>query len=100
MITQLVDPPQGDEYMPLPGDLFPKTYPLEDSNERTKGSFFWRKYYITQRLFFSFAKRPQYCNFEILTNAFKQNIIDLSQAEIVMLKTSESSPQQFESFIS
>lgn len=53
-----MDPPQGDEFKPLPGDLFPKEYPLQDPDEeRNTGSYFWRKYYITQRLFFSFPKR-------------------------------------------
>tara|TARA_B110001450_G_scaffold238506_1_gene245557 strand:+ start:144 stop:338 length:195 start_codon:yes stop_codon:yes gene_type:complete len=61
--------------------------------------YFLRKYYITQRLFFSFPKKPQYCNYEVLTHAFKQNIIDLSEAEIVLLKTSESNPAEFEKFI-
>jgi hypothetical protein len=36
----------------------------------------------------------------VLVHAFKQNIIDLSQAEIVLLKTSESSQEEFEKFIS
>ena len=58
MISQLIDPPQGPEYLPLAGDLFPKKYPLEKAESlRTVGSYFFRKYYITQRLFFSFAKR-------------------------------------------
>jgi len=58
MISQLVNPPQGDDYRPLSGDLFPSAYPLTNAEEqRTYGSYFWRKYYITQRLFFSFAKK-------------------------------------------
>ena len=101
LISQLVDPPQGDEFKPLSGELFPVTYPIGNSQELLNyGSYFFRKYYITQRLFFSFAKRPQYCNYEILIHAFKQNIIDLSQAEIVLLKTSQVSPSEFEKFIS
>ena len=56
MIAQLVNPPQGDEYRPLAGDLFPTEYPLVES-ERSFGSYFYRKYYISQRLFFSFAKK-------------------------------------------
>ena len=28
MIHQLVNPPQGDQYMPLAGDLFPEQYPI------------------------------------------------------------------------
>ena len=101
LISQLVDPPQGDEFKPLSGELFPTKYPIENSDELLNfGSYFFRKYYITQRLFFSFAKRPHYCNYEVLINAFKQNIVDLSEAEIVLLKTSEVSPSEFEKFIS
>ena len=44
--------------MPLSGDLFPKEYPLTDPyTQRKLGSYFWRKYYITQRLYLSFAKQ-------------------------------------------
>jgi hypothetical protein len=86
MIAQLVNPPQGDEYKPLSGDLFPTEYPLKET--RSLGSYFYRKYYISQRLFFSFAKNSQYCNYEVLVNAFNQNVIDLSEAEISMIKTS------------
>lgn len=31
LINQLVDPPQGDEYLPLSGDLFPTEYPIDKS---------------------------------------------------------------------
>jgi hypothetical protein len=96
-----VDPPQGDEFKPLSGELFPTEYPIPNARETLNfGSYFFRKYYITQRLFFSFAKRPQYCNYEVLIHAFKQNIIDLSEAHIVELKTSETNPAEFEKFIS
>jgi hypothetical protein len=48
LISQLVDPPQGPEYRPLSGDLFPKTYPFENPELTTNmGSYFFRKYYIT-----------------------------------------------------
>lgn len=97
-----MDPPQGGDFKPLSGDLFPTKYPLTNPDSiRNKGlsSYFFKKYYITQRLFFSFAKQAQYCNFEVMVNALKQNIIDLSQAEIMLLKTSESSPKEFEEFI-
>ena len=47
---------------------------------RGMGSYFFRKYYISQRLFFSFAKRADYCNYELMTNAFQTNLIDLSKA--------------------
>lgn len=71
MIPGLIDPPQGGEFKPLEGDLFPSEYPLKDPLvERHHTAFFWRKYYVTQRLFFTFAKRAHYCNLEILTHAF------------------------------
>jgi len=58
MIAQLVDPPQGPDFKPLSGDLFPTEYPLSDPDHaRKQGSYFWRKYFITQRLFFSFSKQ-------------------------------------------
>jgi len=59
LVAQLIDPPQGDDYKPLPGELFPKTYPLEDPDaiRNNRLTYFFRKYYISQRLFFSFAKR-------------------------------------------
>ena len=78
LISQLVDPPQGDDYLPLSGDLFPTTYPVDKTAPNFQMGYFLRKYYITQRLFFSFPKKPQYCNYEILVHAFRQNIIDLS----------------------
>ena len=66
---------------------------------RGMGSYFFRKYYISQRLFFSFAKRADYCNYELMTNAFETSLIDLSKAQIVKLETSAISQNEFESFI-
>ena len=51
------DPPQGDMYKPLSGDLFPKSYPVDEDSMAGMRSFFFKKYYISQRLFFSFVKR-------------------------------------------
>ena len=101
LIQQLVDPPQGGHYKPLPGDKFPKTYPVdfEDVESAAGLSYFYRKYYITQRLFFSFAKKPMYCNYELMVNAFNQKVIDMSKADIVLVKTSESSRDDFEKFV-
>jgi len=56
MISQLIDPPQGDEYKELPWNVFPKEYPAPKNDGSF--SYFHKKYYITQRLFFSFAKKP------------------------------------------
>jgi hypothetical protein len=55
------------------------------------GSYFYRKYYISQRLFFSFTKKSNYCNYEIMSNALQTNLIDLSKAQIVKLETSNYS---------
>ena len=89
MIPQLVDPPQGGYFKPLVGDLFPTNYPLTDEDKMGL-SYFYRKYYITQRLFFSFAKKAMYCNYEVMVNALNQKIIDLSEAEIVLVRSTES----------
>ena len=58
MIASLADPPQGDMYKPMTGDLFPKNYPPTEEEMTQFGSYFFRKYYLTQRLYMSFAKRP------------------------------------------
>lgn len=81
--------------------MFPKTYPFDPKDPFSTGgmSYFYRKYYITQRLFFSLAKKPMYCNFEVMINALNQKMIDLSKAEIVMIKTSISNRNDFEKFI-
>ena len=57
LISNLVDPPQGENYQPLKGELFPKEYPITNLEEKItyNDSYFFLKYYITQRLFFSFA---------------------------------------------
>jgi hypothetical protein len=47
MIGELHDPPQGPEFKPLEGDLFPTYYPLDNVYDERRGSYFWRKYYIT-----------------------------------------------------
>ena len=95
-IAQLVDPPQGEDYKPLAGELFPTKYPLENPKELLAWGYFFRKYYITQRLFLSFAKKPQYCNYEVLVNAFTQKVMNMSKAEIIRLNTSQMSQQEFE----
>jgi len=84
----------------LAGDLFPTKYPLEDERQRRTIGYFFRKYYITQRLFLSFAKRAQYCNYEVLVNAFTQKVMDMSKAEIIRLNTSQMSQEEFEKFVS
>jgi len=50
LVAHLVDPPQGEDFKPLQGDLFPSNYPLikstDDPYKETPG-YFHRKYYIT-----------------------------------------------------
>lgn len=99
LIGSLQDPPQGPNFKPLSGDLFPKSYPPTQDEKRGMGSYFYRKYYISQRLFFSFAKKANYCNHEIMTNALQTNLIDLSKAQIVKLETSNYSQNDFEQFM-
>lgn len=65
LIQALVNPPQGAEYTPLRGELFPEEYPYEF--EAISGfNYFWLKYYISQQMFFAIAKKPNYVNYEIL----------------------------------
>ena len=73
MISNLVDPPQGENYQALKGELFPTEYPITNLQDKIthNPSYFFLKYYITQRLFFSFAVKSQYCNYEVMINAFK-----------------------------
>ena len=57
MISQLIDPPQGDDYMPLAGDLFPKYYPISKTDEIFDKGYYFRKYFITQRMFMTIPKK-------------------------------------------
>ena len=59
-------------------------------------NYFWHKYYITQRSLFTLAKRPQYVNYEVLSNAFATRIIDMSQAEIYEIKNTEMNRDELE----
>lgn len=65
LIHSLVNPPQGNEYLPLKGQLIPEKYPF-NTQILGDGSYFWLKYYVSQHNFFSLAKHPNYVNYEIL----------------------------------
>ena len=95
----MMNPPQGEDYRPLPGDLFPETYPFPYS-EMYNYKYFWHKYYITQRSFFALAKRPQYVNYEVLSNAFATRVIDMSQADIYEIKNTEMKREDLERLVS
>jgi hypothetical protein len=84
----MMNPPQGEDYRPLPGELVPETYPFDYSNI-FNSTYFWHKYYLTQRSFFALAKRPIYVNYEVLNNALSTRVIDYSQAEIYEIRNSE-----------
>ncbi len=73
-------------------------YPF-DYNTIFSYNYFWHKYYLTQRSFFALAKRPQYVNYEVLTNALSTRVIDFSQAEIYQLRNTEMSQQELEDLL-
>lgn len=56
LVSSLGNPPQGPEYVPLPGQLFPEKYPF-DYYDIYDLNYFWIKYYITQYMFFTLAKK-------------------------------------------
>ncbi len=56
MISQLMNPPQSDEFRELPGSLFPEKYPF-DYAKQFDYRYFWLKYYISQRQFFAIPKK-------------------------------------------
>lgn len=106
LIQSLVNPPQENEYTPLKGQLFPEEYPF-NFEKISDFNYYWLKYYISQHMFFSFAKRPNYVNYEVMCNIFatkfnttsknsKNNLsttgcssVDFSQAKIYKIKSSE-----------
>jgi hypothetical protein len=49
LISNLVDPPQGEDYQPLKGELFPTEYPITNLQDKIthNPSYFFLKYYIT-----------------------------------------------------
>ena len=71
-----MNPPQGGEYRPLEGQLFPTSTDSIDYEEMFQSGYFWHKYYLTQRNVLVFAKRPLYMNFEVLTQVLNSKTID------------------------
>ena len=65
LIRSLINPPQGVEYVPLRGMLFPEKYPFR-SELLSQPFYYWMKYYTSQNNFFAIAKNPNYVNYEIL----------------------------------
>ena len=80
------------------GDLIPETYPFNFSRIFDY-NYFWLKYYISQRTFFSIPKRPIYVNYEVLCNSLATNVVDLSKAEIYELRNNEMSETELETFL-
>ena len=62
-------------------------------------TYFWLKYYISQRSFFAIPKRPIYVNYEVLCNAISTEIIDYSAAEIWQLQNDEMTLPEFEELL-
>lgn len=98
MISNLVNPPQGEDFRTLLGDTFPETYPFP-YGRIYDFRYFWLKYYVSQRNLFAIPKKPTYVNYEVLCNAFATKIIDMSKAEIYLLKSSEMNKTDFEDFL-
>ena len=98
MISNLLNPPQGDEYRALFGDTFPEKYPF-DYSRIFDYRYFWLKYYVSQRNLFAIPKKPIYVNYEVLCNVFATKIIDLSKADIILVKSSEIGREAFEEFL-
>lgn len=59
LIQSLQNPPQGNEYVPLKGRLFPQKYPF-NFDILGEPFYFWLKYYTSQHNFFTIAKDPVY----------------------------------------
>lgn len=95
MVSNLMNPPQGAEYRPLLGELFPEQFPFNYRNIFNH-RYFWNKYWLTQRNCFAIAKRPHYVNYEILCNSMATRIIDFSQVEIYELMNDEMSREELE----
>lgn len=56
LIQQLANPPQGDEYRPLVGELFPETFPFDYASIYNY-RYFWFKYFMSQRNLLAIPKR-------------------------------------------
>jgi hypothetical protein len=95
LIQSLTNPPQGNEYAPLKGQLFPEEYPFR-FEVLSEANYFWLKYYVSQHNFFALSKHPHYINYEVLCNIFATNTINFSEAKIYKLLTSKLSQFQLE----
>lgn len=95
LIQALCNPPQGAEYTPLKGQLFPEEYPF-NFQRINDFNYFWLKYYISQQMFFAIAKRPNYVNYEVLCNVFATKTIDFSKAKVYKLFSSKMNQFQLE----
>lgn len=80
------------------GDLFPEKYPFQYSRIFDY-RYFWLKYYVSQRNIFTIPKKPIYVNYEVLCNALAAKLIDLSKADIYLVKSSEIGKKEFEEFL-
>lgn len=51
---------------------------------------------MTQRNCFAIAKRPHYCNYEVLCNALNTRVTNFSEAEIYELRNEEMTEEELE----
>lgn len=78
----MVNPPQGENFQQLYEATFPEEYPFDPVDVIGGKQWFFLKYYISQRTFFTIPSQFIYCNFEVLCNAFAAKVINTEQAEI------------------
>jgi len=97
MVQGMHNPPEYG-YRPLSGLLFPDKYPFEFGDAHNQ-SYYWLKYYISQNSFFALPMRPIYANYEVLVNAFNQNVIDFSHADIHELKSNKMTELELEKLL-
>ena len=93
-------PPQGADYVPVAGIPFPEVYPFNFEMAFRMPGYFFMKYYISQSLYFAIPKRPIYVNYEILCNAFATKFVNLSEANIYLIRSTEMRRSELESFLS
>ena len=98
MVQGLHNPPQFG-YKPLSGTLFPSDYPFEYKTMHDPWSYFYLKYYISQKSFFSLPKNPKYVNYEVLVTAMNQNVIDFSHADIHELANDTMTEEEIEKLL-
>ena len=83
----------------MSGTLFPSEYPFDFRVPHQNLGYFFLKYFVSQNSFFALAQRPIYINYEVLVNAFNQNVIDFSHADIHELQSTKMSEKELEKLL-